>query len=68
MNDCELLPICGFFAKYQHTTNLACRGFMNMYCRGPQQSDCRRRQFRAEHGCAPHDDMLPSGQMMPKVR
>jgi len=68
VNDCELLPRCGFFAKYQSTSDLACRGFMSSFCRGPEQFDCKRRQFRSQHGIAPDDDMLPTGQMMPKAR
>ncbi len=66
MGDCELLPRCGFFSKYQDTMDLACRGFMNAYCKGPKQTECSRRKYRAEHGLPPQDDMLPSGQIMPK--
>ena len=66
MGDCEMLSACGFFKKYQQTSNLACRGFMRTYCQGPEQVNCRRREFRRENGCAPNDDMLPTGQMMPK--
>ena len=66
MADCEMLPNCGFFHKYRDTLDLACRGFMNAYCRGERQSDCRRREHRARFGVAPSDDMLPSGQMMPE--
>jgi hypothetical protein len=28
--------------------------------------ECKRKAFRLEHGMAPPDDMMPSGQMMPK--
>lgn len=66
MADCELLDRCGFFKKYQHSLDLACRGFMNSYCTGPKMDECLRKKFRAEHGCPPDDDMLPSGQLMPK--
>lgn len=66
MADCELLARCGFFKKFQNTLDLACRGFMNSYCRGPKMADCLRKQYRSEHGCPPDDDMLPSGQMMPR--
>ena len=64
MFECELLDRCGFFLKYQETRDLACRGFMNMYCRGPQQPECKRLAYRAEHGHPPDDDMLPTGQMI----
>ena len=66
MADCEMLSGCGFFKKYQHTLDLACRGFMSSYCRGPKQHECLRRKYKAEHGVAAEDDMLPSGQIMPR--
>ncbi len=66
MADCDLLDRCGFFKKYQGTLDLACQGFMNSYCKGTKMDDCVRKQFRTEHGCAPEDDMLPTGHMMPK--
>lgn len=66
MADCDLLARCGFFQKYQDSLDLACRGFMRTYCTGSRQIDCARRKYRAEHGCPPDDDMLPSGQMMPR--
>lgn len=66
MADCENLVRCGFFTKYRETLDLACRGFINQYCSGPKQFECERRVFKTQHGFAPDDDMLPSGQMMPK--
>jgi len=68
MFECELINRCGFFAKYQESKDLACRGFMNLYCRGPQQSECKRLQYRAKHGFPPGDDMLPTGQMVASQR
>ncbi len=66
MQNCDLLDRCGFFRKYQHTLDLACQGFMNSYCKGSKMEECARKKFRTEHGCPPDDDMLPSGQTMPK--
>ena len=62
--ECELLAKCGFFKKYQATKDLACRGFIAQYCRGPQMADCKRLQYRRKHGVPPSDDMLPTGQMV----
>jgi hypothetical protein len=64
MAECEMLSRCGFFLKYQDTLDLACRGFMSAYCRGSKMNECVRKAYRADRGCAPEDDMLPSGQMM----
>lgn len=66
MAECELLANCGFFQKYQDTLNLACRGFIKSYCRGPMMDNCLRKKYRAEHGSPPDPDMLPTGQMLPK--
>lgn len=66
MADCELLDRCGFFLKYQDTLNLACRGFIKTYCKGPKMDECERKKYRRAHGAPPADDMLPTGQMMPK--
>ena len=60
--ECELLETCGFFKKYGLTKDLACRGFIRMYCRGPRMGECLRKQFRLEHGTPPPDDMMPSGR------
>ena len=65
MSECIMLPRCGFIRKYQETKDLACRGFVNAFCRGAKQTECKRMQYREQHGCAPDDDMLPTGQMMP---
>ncbi len=64
MRDCELLSRCGFFIKYCQTKDLACKGFMRMYCKGDKQEECKRKIFRKQHGKPPSDDMLPSGQMI----
>ena len=59
--ECEILNQCGFFKKYQAVKDLACRGFIRLYCRGPKMDQCKRKQYRAEHGVPPSDDMMPSG-------
>ena len=66
MADCELLQTCGFFRKYQDTLNLACRGFIKSYCKGSKVEECERKKYRKQNGAPPVDEMLPSGQMMPK--
>ncbi|MBU1274386.1 MAG: hypothetical protein KJ720_03350 [Proteobacteria bacterium] len=64
MQECPLLSTCGFFAKYQENKSLACRGFINRYCRGAEQDLCKRKQHRLEHGTPPSDDMMPNGRMI----
>lgn len=66
MAECELLSTCGFFQKYQDSLNMACKGFIKAYCSGPKMEECLRKMHRRKHGTAPDDNMLPSGQTMPK--
>ena len=61
MNECPLLSRCGFFLKYQESRDLACRGFIRTFCRGPQQPECKRLEYRQQHGASPAEDMLPTG-------
>lgn len=64
--DCGLLDTCGFFRKYDSSLDLACRGFIKTYCKGDNMEQCERKKYRDEHGIPPEDDMMPSGQIMPK--
>jgi len=64
MSDCELLEKCGFFKKYQASKELACKGFISLYCKGPKQNACVRKQYRQEHGVPPNDNMMPNGMMI----
>ena len=61
---CELLDKCGFFTKYQNTIDMACRGFIRMYCKGDKMNECKRMEYRRQHGVPPTEDMMPSGQIM----
>ncbi len=64
MEECDMLRKCGFFKKYQETKDLACKGFMVMYCKGSKMNDCKRKLYRQENGKPPLDDMLPTGQII----
>jgi len=61
---CELLAVCGFFKKYKETKDLACKSFMRNFCEGPQMGECKRKEYRKEHGVPPSDDMMPTGHIM----
>lgn len=64
MEACELLDKCGFFKKYSVGNQLACRGFVNRYCKGELKNQCKRMEYRITHGTPPPDNMLPTGVMM----
>jgi hypothetical protein len=64
MTECPNLPNCGFMKKFCDSKNLACKGFIALYCRGDRQSDCERKRYKAAHGTAPSDDMMPNGHMV----
>jgi len=61
---CQLLEKCGFFKKYQNTADLACKGFIRTYCKGSMMNECKRMEYRKQHGVPPADDMMPSGHVM----
>ena len=62
--ECELLPTCGFFKAHEATNDLACKGFIRQFCRGPRMAECKRKEYRAKHGTPPPDDMMPNGNML----
>ena len=62
--ECELLTKCGFFKKYQKIKDLACKGFISQYCKGPKMDECKRKEYLAKNGQQPSDDMMPSGRMI----
>jgi hypothetical protein len=64
IDSCELLEKCGFFKKYQAAKDLACKGFIRMYCNGDLMSQCKRKEYRKINGTPPSDDMMPNGKMI----
>ena len=60
-HECEKLKTCGFFRKYGEVKDLACRGFINQYCKGDKMDQCKRKEYSRNHGEAPSDDMMPTG-------
>ncbi len=63
IRECENLKRCGFFKKYASINALACKGLINLYCRGEKQQQCKRNAFRRKTGKPPSDDMMPNGLM-----
>jgi len=61
---CELLASCGFFKANQSSNDLACKGFISQYCRGPRMAECKRKAYRQQHGAPPPDSMMPNGRML----
>ena len=62
--DCEILPICGFFQKYNTPDNTSYERFITRYCKGPDKNKCKRLEYRNAYGQPPADEMLPSGLML----
>ncbi len=63
MDNCELLATCGFFKKYAGVQSIACARMTKDYCKGPKMNECKRKEYRKQHGTPPPDDMMPSGNM-----
>lgn len=61
MKECELLTKCGFFKKHMDSHEAACKGLISLYCKGPKQDQCKRKEYRSRHGVPPTDNMLPVG-------
>ena len=49
-HECEKLTTCGFFRKYGEVKDLACRGFVNQYCKGDKMDQCKRKEYSRNHG------------------
>jgi len=64
MADCEHIVGCGFFKKYQSTKDMACQGFILLYCKGTKKEVCKRREHRQKTGTPPPDNMSPSGVVL----
>jgi hypothetical protein len=62
--ECKFLPTCGFFKKYCQSNNLACQGFINLYCKGEKMDECKRLEYRNKNGVPPPENMMPSGQLL----
>jgi hypothetical protein len=62
---CQNLDKCGFFAKYSAAHERACEGFINLYCRGAKQNECKRKAYRQQHNAPPPDEMMPNGGLVP---
>ena len=65
-DQCELLESCGFFKAHADSNDLACKGFIQQYCRGSRMDQCARKQYRMKHGAPPPDDMMPNGSTITK--
>lgn len=60
---CELLEKCGFFKKYGEVQSIACTVMIKDYCTGPRMNECKRKEYRKQHGAPPSEDMMPSGKI-----
>jgi len=61
---CEKLDQCGFFKKFGSSKEIICARYIEKYCNGAQQCECKRKQYFLEQGKVPPDEMLPSGQIL----
>ena len=43
--ECEKLETCGFFIKDGEVKDLACRGFVNQYCRETKWTNAKERNI-----------------------
>ena len=57
---CEKVEKCQFLAKYGSSNNLACKGFILMYCKGAKMNECKRKKL-SQTGATVPVDMMPNG-------
>ena len=58
---CANLPTCGFFKNNENNRNLAVKGYISKYCQSELQDQCKRKEYRMQHGAPPPDNMMPNG-------
>ncbi|PLX98629.1 MAG: hypothetical protein C0623_11500 [Desulfuromonas sp.] len=58
---CENHEKCGFFEKHGDFDLAIFPMLVNIYCRGPLQDQCLRKQYLDETGNFPNDDIAPTG-------
>jgi len=68
MEICPMLSKCGFVKKHSGSKNELVQSFIQSYCKGPLQDECKRKKYRQEHGTPPEDDMMPNGKQVPKAK
>ena len=61
MQVCENQGKCGFFEKHADFSSAIFPMLANIYCNGPLQSECIRKQHLEAKGCFPSDDIAPTG-------
>jgi len=61
METCDMIEKCGFLIRYSPTNELACKGFINRYCKGNLKNECKRKAYKLANGTPPPDNMLPTG-------
>ena len=61
MAPCENHHCCGFFERHGKKDAAIFAMLVNIYCCGPLQDECARKQILLETGCLPSDDLAPTG-------
>lgn len=67
MRDCEYLAACGFFKKFGRRQSNVWKGLLSFYCQGRGARLCERRKMFLARNTFPGDDLLPTGDEIPKV-
>jgi hypothetical protein len=69
MSECKSLTTCSFVKFYENSkgNDLALKGFINSYCKGQKQDDCKRKKVSRNLGGPLYvpPNMMPNG--MPLV-
>ena len=64
---CEFLNSCGFFKKFGNRKSNIWKGLVGFYCQAKEGGLCERRKSFLIRGVFPGEDVMPTGDEIPKV-
>jgi len=65
--ECEFLDSCGFFNKFGNRKSNIWKGLVGYYCLDKGKWLCERRGLFQARGVFPDDEVMPTGEGIPKV-
>jgi len=62
---CENIEKCGFFLRYEGSSEATNQGWIRMFCCGAEKSvECKRKLYNQQTQQVPPDNMTPTGALL----
>ena len=62
---CENIEKCGFFLRYEGSSEATNQAWIRMFCSSIEKSmECRRKFYKQDTGQTPPDNMTPTGTLL----